>query len=541
MFESTTAKVIFFLVFISSVMTEKPLPSPSFSIDTLDDKMEPSFNKTTLHQLVKALSKDPTDISACQGVDSLCFAASECLTFLSSNVTSLDNLVIDQNTFPILCSQFLNHDYLQSSKEGSEVKTGKPSLSEVWGYGLLCVTIISLMSVAGVGVLPLMSKSFYNELLTGLIGLAVGSLAGSGIFHLIPSAFSLNKNPLFPHHSYLNVALAIWAGMYLFFIIERFMKISMDAKARREGEQILAGHGHSHNNGRISVEGLEAEDELLVKVVRSDTTTSLVGQPKDTDHPKGCGDCQFRDSDAEMGKPVEVRQITEIPSRKRCCSETITDQEKSAIEQTVKKNSVYEQSIRAVKASFGHLDKPHPETRPTVESVKKLDEVKGRSKIATVAWMIIFGDGLHNFIDGLSIGAAFSESLLTGVSVSIAVLCEEFPHELGDFAVLLNAGMSMKQAMCYNFLSACTCYCGFVLGVLLGELDANIYIFGLAGGMFLYISLVDMVPELNEIVENASREGVGKALRIFLIQNVGILIGISSLFTLAKFQDEITF
>ena len=54
------------------------------------------------------------------------------------------------------------------------------------------------------------------------------------------------------------------------------------------------------------------------------------------------------------------------------------------------------------------------------------------SVIATVAWMIIFGDGLHNFIDGLSIGAAFNESILTGVSISVAVLCEELPHELGQ-------------------------------------------------------------------------------------------------------------
>jgi zinc transporter ZupT len=53
--------------------------------------------------------------------------------------------------------------------------------------------------------------------------------------------------------------------------------------------------------------------------------------------------------------------------------------------------------------------------------------------VAPVAWMIIFGDGLHNFIDGLSIGAAFTESVLKGISISLAVICEEFPHELGNF------------------------------------------------------------------------------------------------------------
>ena len=55
------------------------------------------------------------------------------------------------------------------------------------------------------------------------------------------------------------------------------------------------------------------------------------------------------------------------------------------------------------------------------------------SEIAVVAWMIIFGDGFHNFLDGLSIGAAFSENILTGISISLAVLCEELPHELGEW------------------------------------------------------------------------------------------------------------
>ena len=54
-----------------------------------------------------------------------------------------------------------------------------------------------------------------------------------------------------------------------------------------------------------------------------------------------------------------------------------------------------------------------------------------KEKIKPVAWMVIFGDGIHNFIDGLSIGAAFAGSTLSGISISLAVICEELPHELG--------------------------------------------------------------------------------------------------------------
>lgn len=53
--------------------------------------------------------------------------------------------------------------------------------------------------------------------------------------------------------------------------------------------------------------------------------------------------------------------------------------------------------------------------------------------------------------------------------------------------------MTMKQALIYNFLSACTCYVGLVFGIMLGEIEASSYIFGFAAGMFMYISLVDMV------------------------------------------------
>lgn len=55
------------------------------------------------------------------------------------------------------------------------------------------------------------------------------------------------------------------------------------------------------------------------------------------------------------------------------------------------------------------------------------------SSIKTVAWMVTLSDALHNFIDGLAIGASFTVSIMTGFSTSIAIVCEEFPHELGEY------------------------------------------------------------------------------------------------------------
>ena len=66
--------------------------------------------------------------------------------------------------------------------------------------------------------------------------------------------------------------------------------------------------------------------------------------------------------------------------------------------------------------------------------------------------MVVFGDGIHNLADGMAIGAAFTESPMSGLSTTIAVLCHELPHEIGDFAMLLKAGMTVKQAIFYNIL-----------------------------------------------------------------------------------------
>ncbi|XP_069017060.1 metal cation symporter ZIP8 [Embiotoca jacksoni] len=159
------------------------------------------------------------------------------------------------------------------------------------------------------------------------------------------------------------------------------------------------------------------------------------------------------------------------------------------------------------------------------------------SNIKTVAWMITLSDALHNFIDGLAIGASFTVSVLTGFSTSTAIVCEEFPHELGDFVILLNSGMSIPQAIFFNLMSAVSCYIGLVFGILLGSNFAPNAIFAIAGGMFLYIALADMFPEM----DNIAREQKQTSTKIifFLIQNAGLLTGFAIILLITMFAGEI--
>ncbi|XP_053559469.1 metal cation symporter ZIP8 [Bombina bombina] len=160
-------------------------------------------------------------------------------------------------------------------------------------------------------------------------------------------------------------------------------------------------------------------------------------------------------------------------------------------------------------------------------------------EIGTLAWMITLSDALHNFIDGLAIGASFTLSPLQGLSTSIAILCEEFPHEFGDFAILLNAGMKIPQALFFNFLSACSCYIGLIFGILVGNNFEPSIIFAIAGGMFLYIGLADMFPEMNDMLKDKIN-GRKSDMIFFLIQNAGLLSGFTIILLITLYASEIT-
>ncbi len=146
----------------------------------------------------------------------------------------------------------------------------------------------------------------------------------------------------------------------------------------------------------------------------------------------------------------------------------------------------------------------------------------------TLRSMVIFGDGIHNLIDGMLITASYMISIPVGVATTLAVIFHEIPQEVGNFGVLVHSGLSRGKALFYNFLSALSAFVGVGIAFLLsGSVDnfANIMLAFTAGG-FIYIAGSDLVPELHKF----------PSFKHSLIQFVAIILGVFLMFSLVFFE-----
>ena len=141
----------------------------------------------------------------------------------------------------------------------------------------------------------------------------------------------------------------------------------------------------------------------------------------------------------------------------------------------------------------------------------------------TFTYMILIGDGIHNFIDGLIIASSFIISIPFGILTSILIMLHEFPQEIGDFGVLVHGGFSRGKALFYNFLSQLTAVLGGILGFFfLGLHEQAVFLLPIAAGGFIYIAFMDLFPELWK-----GHEG-GKRLRHMIFVILGMLILLSA-------------
>jgi len=147
--------------------------------------------------------------------------------------------------------------------------------------------------------------------------------------------------------------------------------------------------------------------------------------------------------------------------------------------------------------------------------------------VKPAGYLNLFGDGLHNFIDGVIIAAAYISSVKLGLVTTLVIALHEIPQEFGDFAVLLHSGFNARKALFYNFLSAATAVFGGVLGFLfLPKIEPLIpSVIAMAAGGFIYIATADLMPELHK--ENQ----LGRMLQqtVALLAGVILIYGILSL------------
>eukprot|EP00092_Neocalanus_flemingeri_P107182 GFUD01137564.1.p1 GENE.GFUD01137564.1~~GFUD01137564.1.p1 ORF type:complete len:493 (-),score=130.07 GFUD01137564.1:518-1996(-) len=382
------------------------------------------------------------------------------------------------------------------------------------------ILLISLCGIFGIMVIPIMQRVFYQHLIQFLIALAVGTLVGDALLHLLPHAFmaTITKGPdNHDHHNHEQHSQAVWLGfvatvsMIGFFLFEKCINVLGEMK---EANKQRNSPRESDKKLRVVREGHVASDRAIGENVCKNKYSNYCTKDFDLEeHPSG--------DDAQHTKGL-------LPDSK---------------------NSNYSVGLGASDTTTTLADPDHDTVIISQHEVVHHGHSHAHShlhsapeNISSVAWMVIFGDGIHNLADGLAIGAAFADGYMSGFSTSVAVLCHELPHEIGDFAMLLKAGMTIKQAVFYNVLSSILAFIGMVAGILLGTINNfSPWMFTATAGIFLYVALVDMMPELSSghahpISKDKQHEGHWLEI---MLQVLGMSMGVSIMLLIALYEHDL--
>lgn len=142
------------------------------------------------------------------------------------------------------------------------------------------------------------------------------------------------------------------------------------------------------------------------------------------------------------------------------------------------------------------------------------------------AWLVIIGDGIHNFIDGIAIAATFVASPAIGWATTLAIAAHEIPQEMADFSILRHSGVSTKKALWINFFSALTAVLGGFVGFyFISAFEELLPIaLGFTAGIFIYVASADLIPSLHEEHHNEH----------VLKQVIPFILGIALIFVLSQ-------
>jgi len=156
--------------------------------------------------------------------------------------------------------------------------------------------------------------------------------------------------------------------------------------------------------------------------------------------------------------------------------------------------------------------------------INHVNKPKTVKKYKPYSIVSLYGDSIHNFVDGMMIGASYLINFHLGLATTTAVLLHEIPTEIGHFGVLIKGGFTRNKALLVNFLSALTAILGTVLSLIIGTgiEEIKIFLIAFTAGHFIYIAGSDLIPELHKEIE----------LKKSIVQFIFLILGISIMYSL---------
>lgn len=380
------------------------------------------------------------------------------------------------------------HHYAHEHQPPHKVKEPKIlDTSQLWLHAMGSTLLISAAPFFILFFVPLDNSERKKPLLNILLAFASGGLLGDAFLHLIPhAAMSVGHSHGHGHshegeesHSHdMTVGLLVLLGILAFLVIEMGVRM------------IKGGHTHSHSHSAP-----KPQKALKAKKEKSKDAKT-----------KGAGD------DTKESKTKDAEDDSK-GSKKSKKAESETKSKKSA-----------------KKSQKDSSSDPDTET----ELISDEHEHEEHKDIKVAGYLNLAADFCHNFTDGLAIGSSYLSGSTIGIVTTFAILLHEVPHEIGDFAILLQSGVSKKNAMLLQLVTALGALAGTAISLIAQStasslaINSSIYILPFTAGGFIYIALVSVIHEL---LEDTNMSFFQSLLQVF-----AMLVGVGLMVFIAEFE-----
>uniref|UniRef100_A0A915A7D1 Zinc transporter ZIP14 n=1 Tax=Parascaris univalens TaxID=6257 RepID=A0A915A7D1_PARUN len=392
----------------------------------------------------------------------------------------------------------------------------------------------------GILMVPLFSKAFYDRIMSFLVSLGIGALSGSIMFIMLPQAFRLED---MPNENYFYASAITLGALYFFFFIDRIVQYIMEWRRRATATAI-------HKSTlklltRCSSEVCEPTYPSAIPILCEPCKDEISIDQSTKMAILESNDATLVNEMKHLTVDMEVSEISNALVRR------LSSRRAVPVIRKIRSGSLSSRSRSTTgtpdtsPTSVGICELKVPREEDTVDvSVAVVDELvvsREEIEVATVAYMIIFGSAANNFVDGMSNGVAFGDSLVRGLSVGLACIAQQFPQELGLLAILVQSGLGIKRTLLLDLIPAVLSYLGFIIGARLDNFieHADNYVFAVSAGMYLYVFLGTLIPEVRDSTNTLIKTDLKNSLLATALQATGIALGTVFMFFMSKYGSRI--